>query len=117
MVVVGDNPECIEDLVQAKENNFPIIALEGSQFCADIIAAKGGLIADDDEQEEKKAEGEGDAEDNIGGAKKPNKEAPQGRDIKNDTLRQIVNDEKIYLCKQNSEHIANITHLLLTVTL
>lgn len=32
MVVVGDNPNCVEDLAQAKENNFPIIVLEGSQF-------------------------------------------------------------------------------------
>lgn len=32
VVVIGDNPECVQDLVQAKENKFPIIALEGSQF-------------------------------------------------------------------------------------
>lgn len=32
VVVVGDNPKCIEDLVQASENKFPIIALEGSQM-------------------------------------------------------------------------------------
>lgn len=91
--------------------------LEGSQMSADIIAAKGGLENDEEEVEEKKIEGEGDAEDNIGGAKKPQKAAPKGREIKDQTLRSVVSDEKIYLCKQNSEHIANITHLLLTVTL
>jgi hypothetical protein len=68
MVVIGDNAKCVEDLAQAKENEFPIIVLEGSQFCADIIAAKGGLMEDEDDhqQEDKKPEGEGDAEDNIG---------------------------------------------------
>ena len=84
---------------------------------ADIIAAKGGLTNDEEEVEEKKIEGEGDAEDNIGGSKKPQKAAPQGREIQDETLRSVVSDEKVYLCKQNSEHIANITHLLLTVTL
>lgn len=108
----------MQDLVQAKENGFPIICLEGSQFCADIIAAKGGLERDEDDHvDEKKHEGEGDAEDNIGGPKKSQEAAPEGKAIKDSELSQIVNDEKIYLCKQNSEHIANISHLLLTVTL
>jgi hypothetical protein len=108
----------VQDLVQAKENGFPIICLEGSQFCADIIAAKGGLAPDEDDHvEEKKHEGEGDAEDNIGGQKKAQESAPEGKAINDSELQQVVSDEKIYLCKQNSEHIANISHLLLTVTL
>lgn len=117
VVVVGDNPECVQDLVQAKENNFPMIVLEGSQFCADIIAAKGGLPDDEEQDEPKGKEGEGDAEDNIGGAKKGKVNAPKGGKITDGELSKIVSGEKIYLCKQNSEHIANITHLLLTVTL
>lgn len=32
MVIIGDNPNCVEDIAQAKENNFPIIALQGSQL-------------------------------------------------------------------------------------
>ena len=116
-MVVGDNPNCVEDIVQAKENKFPIIVLEGSQFCADIIAAKGGLMADEDDHEEQKHEGEGDAEDKIGDDKKNQKQAPEGRDIQDASLSEIIGSEKIYLCKQNSEHIANISHLLLTVTL
>ena len=118
VVVIGDNEECVQDLVQAKENNFPIIVLEGSQFCADIIAAKGGLPEDDEgAEEDKKNAGEGDAEDNIGGGKKSGSAAPVGREISDADLSQIISDEKVFLCKQNSEHIANITHLLLTVTL
>jgi len=116
-VVVGDNPNCVEDIVQAKENDFPIIVLEGSQFCSDIISAKGGLFKEEEEPEEKKGDAEGDAEDNIGGDKKTQQAAPEGREINNSQLKDIVSEQKIYMCKQNSEHIANITHLLLTVTL
>jgi len=88
-------------------------------MCSDIIGEKGGLPFDEDNQEEeKKAQAEeGEEEDNIGGKRKPEKAAPTAKEIKNQTLRQLVNDEKMYLCKQNSEHIANIAHLLLTVTL
>jgi hypothetical protein len=103
--------------VQAKENDFPIIVLEGSQFCSDIISAKGGLFKEEEEPEEKKGDAEGDAEDNIGGDKKTQQAAPEGREINNSQLKDIVSEQKIYMCKQNSEHIANITHLLLTVTL
>jgi hypothetical protein len=118
VVVVGDNTQCTQDLLMAKENQFPIIVLEGSQFCADIIASKGGLPEDDDQEDHKaNKDGEGDAEDNIGGAKKESGSAPEGGQIRDSELSQLVSDEKIYLCKQNSEHIANITHLLLTVTL
>ena len=118
-ILVGDNPNWVDDLVQASENKFPIIVLEGSQMCSDIIGEKGGLPFDEDNQEEeKKAQAEeGEEEDNIGGKRKPEKAAPTAKEIKNQTLRQLVNDEKMYLCKQNSEHIANIAHLLLTVTL
>ena len=85
---------------------------------ADIIASKGGLPEDDDyQEEEKKPAGEGDEEDNIGGKKKQENAPPEGGEINNQTLKQIISEEKVYLCKQNSEHIANITHLLLTVTL
>jgi hypothetical protein len=72
---------------------------------------------DDLPLEDKKPEGEGDAEDNIGAQKKEPSKAPEGKEIRNSNLAGILGSEKIYLCKQNSEHIANISHLLLTVTL
>jgi len=74
-------------------------------------------MADEDDIDEKKPEGEGDAEENISSQKKVAKEAPEGKEIQDSVLNEIVNSEKIYLCKENSEHIANISHLLLTVTL
>ena len=74
-------------------------------------------MADEDDIDEKKPEGEGDAEENISSQKKVSKEAPEGKEIQDSALSEIVNSEKIYLCKENSEHIANISHLLLTVTL
>ena len=74
-------------------------------------------MADEDEHEEKKHDGEGDAEDNIVAKEKKGNIAPEGREIQDSALSEIVNSEKIFLCKQNSEHIANISHLLLTVTL
>lgn len=74
-------------------------------------------MADEDDIDEKKPEGEGDAEENISSQKKVAKEAPEGKEIQDSILSEIVNSEKIYLCKENSEHIANISHLLLTVTL
>lgn len=116
MVVVGDNPDCVQDIIQAKENNFPIVVLEGSQLCADIIAAKGGLPEDEPAEEEKKGD-EAEDEEGVGSKKPPQETAPVGGDIKDADLAAVVGEQKMFLCKQNSEHIANISHLLLTVTL
>lgn len=124
VVLIGDNTKSVEDLVQANENKFPIIVLEGSQMSADVIAELGGMYEDEDQEEEVKkppttpAAGEGDEEENIGAAKaKPEKKKLEGRPIEDEKLKQIVTEAKIHLCSQNSEHIANIAHLLLTITL
>lgn len=74
-------------------------------------------MEDEDDHEEKKQEGEGDAEDKIAPSQAASTTGPEGGEIQDAQLKEIVGSEKIYLCKQNSEHIANISHLLLTVTL
>jgi hypothetical protein len=123
VIVIGDNPACAQDLVQAKENEFPIIVLDGSQMCTDIIAAKGGLPEDEEEQEEveerKRGSGEGDEEDRVGSNNRdePQEKPKEAGEITDEDLKGIVAEQKMFLCKQNSEHIANFTHLLLTVTL
>jgi hypothetical protein len=113
-VVLGDNPaSAIADIQQAKENMFPVIFLQGSPLTDDVIASKGGFPKTEEEikaEEEAKEKGEA----------PPPAEAEEPKadgKIEDPTLKEFVDEGKFLICKSNSEDIANITHLALTVTL
>ena len=53
-IVIGDNQGCIEDIMQARDNGFPVIFVEGSPLCDDVIAAKGGFPRPESEEEDEK---------------------------------------------------------------
>jgi len=42
-IVMGDNPGCIEDIMQARDNCYPVIFVQGSPMSNDVIHAKGGF--------------------------------------------------------------------------
>lgn len=109
VVVVGENPACVKDIEMAKENCWPVIFLGGSLLCNDVIKAKGGFPPEEDEQKEGE-EGQPEKQ-----PEEPQEEADGKIDDPN--LKSFVDEGKYFICKPNSEDIANIAHLALTVTL
>lgn len=49
---MGDNVACVEEIKESEENLFPVIFLEGSPLCNDVIAKKGGFPGDEPPPEE-----------------------------------------------------------------
>ena len=115
-IVIGENPACVKDIEEAKNNCWPVIFLGGSLMCEDVIKSKGGFPP----EEEKKAEGaEGEAPQDApppAQPEDPNQPQADGK-IDDPALKSFVDEGKFFICKPNSEDIANIAHLALTVTL
>ncbi len=113
-IVVGDNEAAVEDIKQAEENCFPCVFLEGSPMTDNVIVAKGGFPQDEEENKEM-SEAVDDAQ-TEGKEQEEEKPKADGR-IDDPFLKGFVDEGKFFICKSNSEDLANITHLALTVTL
>lgn len=113
-IVLGENPaSSIEDIKQSNENCFPCIFLQGSALANDVIVAKGGFPKEEKEEMKESTEAAPEAE-----ADKPEEEELQGDgQIEDPFLKDFADDGKFFICKSNSEDIANIAHLALTITL
>lgn len=102
-IVLGDNETCITELQEAEDSLIPVIFLAGSALCNDIVMKKGGFPGDRKDQD-----GDGQVDDPAlkGDGK-----------IQDPILANFIQNNKFFLCKNNSEDIANIAHLALTITL
>ena len=113
MIVIGDNPACTKDIEEAKANCWPVIFLGGSLLCEDVIKSKGGFPPEEDKKEEAP---DGEAPKEAPPPAEPEQPEADGK-IDDPNLKAFVDEGKFFICKPNSEDIANITHLALTVTL
>jgi hypothetical protein len=103
-IFLGDNQAAVTELEEAEESLIPVIFLAGSALCNDVVMSKGGFPG------EPKTDQDGDGQVDEAANKADGK-------IQNPTLAKFVQNDKFFLCKSNSEDIANITHLALTLTL
>ena len=93
-VVLGDNEDsAIRDIESSLNHHVPIILLDGSQLCKEITEAGEGA--------EPPEEGEKD---------QPTTGAPKA-----DVLKRAVKFGKMVPCTDNSEAIASLIHLLVTI--
>jgi hypothetical protein len=96
MVVIGDNV-CYGEIELAIKANIPIVVVEGSKFCTALMATE------DDENSPTR-------EQKVGYSKKP-------KDLGEEQAIQRISQHKFVRCPDNSEELACIVHLMLTVDL
>lgn len=100
--------------VQAIENKFTIIVVEGSELSNGIIEGRDGPIQHEEERPQTGAPVD---EDDDKKSTKSEKPAQGSFSHKDPAIMSLVNEYKFYRCKNSSEELASMVHLFLTMSL